>query len=144
MISGDVQTKEGNKFVGYTAAVKDHKTIRDMYAKLRLVHPGAKHIICAFYLPGQELHYNQDSHDDGDHGVSKHILQIMLQNGLVNRVIFVTRHSNGVKMGSNRFGTYLKAAASAVNKCQVNEITNMRQQVDIDPYNRRSCCQTKN
>ena len=66
---------------------------------MRLCYPTARHIICAYNLPGEKHHRYKGYCDDGEHGAGAKILQYLLDNNLLCRVIFVTRIYSGVKLG---------------------------------------------
>ena len=113
--AGQEHKKDGNRFVGFVTAAKSHKVIRDAYVRMKLSCPSAKHIICAYNLDGQEDHYCQDYHDNGDHGMARHVLSLMQQYNIRNYAVFVARFVSQTKIFSDRIGLYLKAAASAIN-----------------------------
>ena len=100
VIKGEVLQSEGNAFIGYTADVSSFAEIRKLYLKLRLLHARARHIVCAYYLPGAKHHY-QDYEDDGEIGAGRVILSFMQRNNLMNRVFFVTRFC-GAKLGRRK------------------------------------------
>ena len=68
VIKGPVSKVADSVFIPYSADVGNFQTIRDIYMKIRLMHARARHIVCAFYLPGAEKHYNQDYVDDDEIG----------------------------------------------------------------------------
>ena len=96
-------SKEGSRFMAFTAPVANHRTIRDMYIKMKLVYPSARHIVCAYNIPGAEPHYNQDFEDCGEPGAGKELLEMLLQNNIGSRVIFVTRFCGSLKLSGERF-----------------------------------------
>ena len=67
-MKGPTITEKGNTFIPYAMDVNDFQAIRDGYLKLRLIHAPARHIVCAYHLPGQDAqkHLNSDSCDDQD------------------------------------------------------------------------------
>ena len=105
--------EDGNVFIGFTLAAGDFNKINDAYLKMKLCYPKARHIVCAYYLDGEEYHYTRGSCDDGEHGAGIKLLRYMLENNLRNRVIFVVRYYSGKKIGLNRFVNIIEAA----NKC---------------------------
>ena len=128
---GQEISTEGNRFVAFTAPAKNFQQIREMYMKMKLTFPSAKHIVCAYWIPGKEDHYCQDFHDNGEHGAGKRLLEMMKQNSITNRAIFVLRYCTDKKIGANRFTVYLKAAASAINLNPINGILQQNQQVKV-------------
>ena len=108
-----VFTSQGSKFTAYSAEVTSHQQIRELYMKLKLTKTTAKHIVCAYIIPGP-LHTCRDFHDDGEPGSGRVLLQLMQERQLENRVIFVVRRYGGVKLGSTRFEGYRQAAISVL------------------------------
>ena len=129
---GATLAKNGSSFIGLTAAVCDYKTIRDLYIKLKLTYPSARHIVCAYWIPGAKTHYTMDFHDNGDHGASRAILELLKQNDVGCRVVFVVRFCTEEKLGPNRIHMYQKAASSAINLNGMNDILDTRQSVKTD------------
>ena len=113
MNKGKVIMKERSRFQAYTADVTTHQQIRQYYMKLKLTMPEARHIVCAYIIPGQ-LHICKDFQDDGEPGSGRVLLQLMEQLDLKNKVIFVVRKYGGIKIGAARFLCYKQAASSAL------------------------------
>ena len=101
---------QDNFFIAYSADTENYNQIRDTYLKIRLLHARARHIVCAYYLPGEEIHYTRDFIDDGDMGAGRPILNYMVENEIINKAIFVVRFTGKNKMHSERLKTYAKMA----------------------------------
>ena len=130
-LCGDtVQVGEGNFFTGYIMDTVCFEEIRDAYMKIRLNHADARHIVCAWSVPGVDNVYCEDGCDDEDYGASRIILNMMREHQITHRVIYVVRVC-GNKLNSERFPSYLKAAMSVVNKYPVNAKTGTSQRVKI-------------
>ena len=130
----DPIVKDKSVFQAYTAGVKSFAQIRDFYKKLKLIHPEARHIVCVYYLAGdQENHYTRDFFDDGEAGAGKAILDFMISNKLENRVFFITRKYGGIKMGAERFQCYLNTVKNLTEKAlgiqQKEEMVNAEQEL---------------
>ena len=123
--------KEGSIFEGYTASVSSHAEIRSLYIKAKLMKPGARHIVCAFMLPGKEEHFLQDFCDDEEHGAGRILLDYLKQNSLQNRVVFVARKYGGIRMGPDRFECYKQAAELAIKANLWNHVTKEKQVISI-------------
>ena len=126
---GDEIQCEGSIFTGYTEAVSNHQQIRDLYVKLKLLVPEAKHIVCAYWVPHQEEYYALDYHDDGEPTAGRILMDFLKVNNLQNRCIFVARRYGGSKIGTERFQCYLDAANTAVQKGSNNELLQIQQEV---------------
>ena len=107
-------TKQNSKFVAYHANVTNHQQIQQLYKKMKLIKPAARHIVCCYWIDDQYPCYSKDYHDDGEPGVGRQILDLMVAKQLKNKVIFAVRHYGGTKMGTDRFTCYMKAVKSAL------------------------------
>ena len=131
---GNEISKEGSKFVAYTDCVTNHKDIRDLYVKIKLLQPTARHIVCAYWVKHPEDYYALDYHDDDEHGAGRLLMEFLRVNNLKNRVVFVARRYGGTKLGGDRFQCYLDAATNVIENNLFNTILNEQQQVAIkDP-----------
>ena len=111
MLKGKVIHKDGSKFLAYSAPASTHQEVREMYMKLKLTRPEARHVVCAYMLPGP-IHVSHDFHDDGEHGGGRTLLQFMEEKNMVNSAVFVIRKYGGVKLGPARFECYRQAVNS--------------------------------
>ena len=103
--------KEGSRFIAYTAPVRNLQNIRQIYMKLKLVQPNARHIVCSYILKeGGPVHATHDFHDDGEPGSGRILLELMERNGFENCALFIVRKYGGFKLGAERYNCYLQAA----------------------------------
>ena len=102
-----------SKFTAHIASVKSHQQIRQIYKKMRLLHPEARHIVCAYWLEGGDTVYNQSFHDDQEPGAGRVLLKFLRENNLEGQVVFVARRYGGIRMGNDRFVCYQEAAKAA-------------------------------
>ena len=123
----DSFVQDGNTFIGYTAMVNSPKDVQDTYHKIRLIHPGARHVVCAYILQGLIKHENEDFCDDEETNAGRIILQEMIRNEWEARAIYVVRYS-GSKMGGERLNAYLKATRYAL-AAPYNILTNKKEKV---------------
>ena len=128
---GGIITQERSIFTGYTAAVDSYSEVRDLYIKLKLMHPGVRHIVCAFWIRGDPF-YSQDFCDDGEISAGRSLLNILLNNNMENRVVFVARKFGGTKMGSSRFECYREAAISAIQSQPWNNKLKLEQKLSVN------------
>ena len=99
-------------------AAGSYTHVEEAYLKIRLLHPAAKHVVCAYFLEGTEPHYDQDFCDDGEHGTGKHLLSWLQDNQLNARAIFVVRYYSQ-KIGPDCFKMFTQAAESALKKTKI-------------------------
>ena len=116
MSSSQPLTREKSIFQAYVSRVSSFNEINDLYKHMKLIQPTARHIVCAFYIDGDQHHYTRDYHDDEEPGAGRNLLNILKKYGLNNCVVFVTRKFGGVKMGPERFVCYQNVALEALEK----------------------------
>ena len=122
-----IQTK-GNTFIPYVACVDSTDQVQDLYMKIRLSHAEARHIICAYSVPGAEVLECSDHCDDEDHGVSKAVLDILLENNISHRAVFIVRNV-GDKLHDERISTYAAAAKAILSTHTWNSKTQSDQKI---------------
>ena len=93
--------EQNSAFLGFTISARSFQEIRQAYSKLKIVHAGARHIVCAFSIPGAEKHHCNDYCDDGETGAGRMLLNMMMENNITSRAIFVVRHCHGEKNRSS-------------------------------------------
>ena len=128
---GNEIKKDGNRFVAYGLDVTNHQQIREAYLKLRLLHPKARHIVCAYYLPQTGPQY-QDYCDDQEVSAGRIILKNLVENDLINKAVFVVRYC-GEKLGQDRFDLYTQAMKWLMDKHPYNQIRKQQQKMESLP-----------
>ena len=114
---------DGQVFLGYTSAVRSIEEVNELYSKIRSFHTDAQHILCSFRLPHREFHTHQDFEDDGEHNGGAFLLQLMMDSGIRNRVLFVVRIYDGTHIGSKRYDAMKDATKSALAAANKNPYT---------------------
>jgi hypothetical protein len=98
-------------FVSPASCVEDAR-----YAYLAISRfPGvtsATHLISA-YLTQDDFY---DYFDDGDHGLGRHVFELMNQKGLKGAIIFLSRDFGGIHLGKDRFTLINKVVKQAMSK----------------------------
>ena len=123
---GDTILLKKNAFTAYSLPTENYSQISRAYMKLHLNHADARHIVCAWNIPGIKTYESQDCCDDNDHGVGHSILQILTENNIERRAIFVVR-KGGQKLYEERIPTYVKAAKEVIQKYPDNPLLNQKQ-----------------
>ena len=111
--SADIE-RSRSIFTAYTAKVQTLQQVRNIYTKVRLVQPEARHVVCAYSLDHPQPFFAQDYQDDQEPGAGRAILQFMDMNNIQNRVVIVARKYGGIRMGNERFQCYVQAAKEAI------------------------------
>ena len=127
---GKVHRIKNNYFTGYTFATAKFEEIQDVYMKIRLNHAEARHIVCAWHIPGSNILECLDGCDDEDLGVSRALVSLLKHNEITHRAIYVVRVC-GEKLNQERMPTYLQVAADVINQFPNNELTRTTQKAVI-------------
>ena len=125
----DTIEKDGNLFTAYSYEATEYQAIQDAYMKIRLNHPSARHIVCAWSIPGRKIYEANDYCDDEEHGIGKHILDLLIDNNITCRAVFVVQKF-GRKLNNERIAAYVEAAQSVVKQYPFNSILEKNQHVD--------------
>ena len=89
---------KGSLFQGHAVNVKSSQDVRAAYRKIKLLYPESDHIILAYAVKNYTGH-----HDHGEHMAGSKILQVLLNRGRNNTVLFITREYGGAQLGQCRF-----------------------------------------
>ena len=133
VVKGDTLKVKDSLFVPYSADVQNFKNIRESYMKIRLMHARARHIVCAYYLPGAEIYHNQDYVDDEESGAGRAVLKLMQENNISNKAFYIVRICGKERLNENRISSYVAAATSVQNMNSFNAILNGYQPVNANP-----------
>ena len=115
--------EQDSQFIAYTAAVQTYQQIQDLYTKMRIMHGGARHVVCAYNVPSNNIFTGIDGCDDQEPGAVKGIVNALKLGEITNRVFFVIRYCGSAKLGSKRFELYLNAAKEALRLNPENSVT---------------------
>ena len=88
---------------------------------------GARHVVCAYSIPGRNFHINQSYCSDDEHKMGNVLLGLLEEANITNRALFVGRTYDGEHIGPDRFNAFKKAAKSAVNRSSFNQVTGRHQ-----------------
>ena len=136
--SGGVIQQDKSIFEGFTASVSTIAQIRRLYIKVKLMQPTARHVVYAYYLPGEYLQYQLGSCDDEEPGAAKAILSILEKNNMKNRVVFISRKYGGIRLGSDRFECYKQAAKTVLMANPHNTVLDIDQTITQEDTQTRS------
>ena len=126
---GDKIMKSGSSFIAYTCAANSLDTVKDAYMKVKLEHPGARHIAAVWSLPGVNKYEADDFQEDQEYGVGRIMWKCVQDNGLTNRAFYVVRYYGGTKMGNERFDCYVAAMKNALMNDAKNMLTGSVQMI---------------
>ena len=141
---GGSVNQDKSTFRAYTASIKDkdYNQIRQLYVKMKLIEPAARHITCSYIADADEssgeIHYTRSYCDDSEPGAGKQILDMMIRNKIYNRVIFVARMYGGIRMGQDRFECYAQAAKAAIQEFQYNSVLKVDQMITVTQKEKRA------
>ena len=114
--SGAEVVQDNSVFKAYVVKANNHEEIQEAYIQMKMIQPEARHIVCAYWINDPTLKpcYAQDYHDDGEPGAGRVLLNLLKENLLSGHVLFVARKYGGIRMGTERFSCYIKAAKIAL------------------------------
>ena len=130
-VRGDAVRKEDSVFLPYSADVKSLQDVRNGYLKIRLMHARARHVVCAYNLPGNPSFHYQDFEDDEEHGAGRVLLNILMQNNIQNKAIYIVRFCGKTKLGSERFNCYVQALENVQKINDYNSILKVKQPITV-------------
>ena len=114
-------------FTAISQEVKNINEVRLGYIKARRLFPDALHVICIYFLPGQDSARCQDFCEDGETGAGNQLLDLMTENNLVHRALYIARYYGGKHLGPSRFQSYKEAMSSAISRSSYNSIIKKNQ-----------------
>ena len=119
-------TQTASTFTGYAINATTHKQIRKAYIRMKLAFPQARHIMCAYIIPGTAEYYAENSCDDGEYAGGQAILDLLKEEGYKNCAVFVVRYYGGIKLGRQRFDIIKQDALYVLQKLEgvIKEVKN--------------------
>lgn len=118
-VEGSRETQDSSIFTGFAAEIYSAQQVQNYYDALRLFHPEATHIVCAYKLPGTNLATSFGAIDDGEYGGSRVLLGLLNKGKHVNKALFVMQIYGGQHIGALRFQLMEKVAQVALdNLCK--------------------------
>ena len=127
VLSGPKIEQDSSEFKAYTIAVSSHQEVQEAYSKVRWVHAAARHIVCAYYLPEESIFEQKGYCDDGEIGAGRKVMDLLVQNHIGSRAIFIVRYYGGTKLGTDRFQCYIQAAKGAIQQHPYNLVLKIEQ-----------------
>ena len=123
---GELMINGACKFQAISQEVRTYDDVRCGYIKACHKHPDALHVVCAFNLPGHDIHL-QDFADAGELGAGRNLLELLTDNDITHRAIYVVRYYDGKQLGPSRFLSYEEATISAISRSSYNSLTKRNQ-----------------
>ena len=123
--------QDGNVFAAHVLSTNSLKEVQDGYLKLKLIHPKARHIMCAYLLEGDEL-FDRGYCDDGEFGASVKILEYLIEHNIRCRAIYVVRYYSGRKIGPDRFSCIIRAVKECLETYTLNSVLGYAQELASD------------
>ena len=115
--TSDVSAEQNSTFLTYAAATRNVQEIRQAYHRVRILHPGADHVVAA-YINNQHSGYQDDSEYGAGHRLLKHIQD---NYSCVKHVaVFMVRTYGGTKLGPDRF-KHMKDSVSVAIEHLINK-----------------------
>ena len=137
----NIKTRKGNKiiiedsvFIAYCIDAKDLQEVRRAYLKIKVLNARARHIVCAYSLPGPQRQKMIDYEDDMEHGAGRTVLTAMLENDVSHKAFYIARFCGQVKLGKKRLEGYLQAAENVLQSNPTNLLLDKEQSFNNERY----------
>ena len=127
-----VITEADSKFIAYTVAADSIETIQTIYIKMRLLHPKARHIVCAYRVQVDEDYEEIEGCDDQEPGAARSIIKMMWDNDIQARAFYVIRYCGHAKLSGKRFECYAHAAKLVLHQHPKNIFLGIEQKINMD------------
>ena len=95
--------EEDSRFKCYAAEVMNLDQVVDNYRHLKIKYGDATHVTMAYRLPGENVAELQDYFDDGDYGIGRTILNVLIDERKFYRAIYIVRYFGKKQLGPKRF-----------------------------------------
>ena len=119
--------KHGSDLYAFAYDVSNIDQINEGYKAVRLNHLQARHVACAFRLPGVLVAQMEDAHDDEEYSVGRILLNALKFANITHKCVYVVRYYSGVHIGNDRFQCYLETARSSINRNPTNSVLQQQQ-----------------
>lgn len=134
------QIIEKSRFIAYAAPAESREDAEAFINSIRKKHRDATHNVPAMVI-GDQFQLQWGSDDGEPQGTSgAPIVQMMVNEGITNTVIVVTRYFGGIKLGTGglvrAYTSSAKMGLQAAGICSVEEMVLRDYQVDYAAYNR--------
>ena len=115
---------KGSKFLSFAFPVTTEEEVKVELAKLRKLHPSARHHCYAFMLGVNKQGYRANDDGEPSNTAGKPILGQINSKGLTNVLIVVVRYFGGTLLGvSGLINAYKMAAADSLENAKIVEKT---------------------
>ena len=135
---GKELTVNKSVFIPYVVEAENIQRVKDVYTKLKIQQPGARHIVCAYSIPHSKPFLANDYQDDGEPGAGRIMSELLVNNNIQNVAVFVVRKYGGVRMGSDRFLCYEEVAKQAVEALTGKQLITRAKQNELNQQERAS------
>ncbi|GGH26466.1 YigZ family protein [Sphingobacterium alkalisoli] len=115
---------KGSKFIAYAYPFKEESKLKDVIARLKTLHPKARHYCWAYRLTSDRnvFRINDDGEPSGTAG--RPILNVLLSKDITNILVVVVRYFGGTLLGvPGLIHAYKTAALEALTNAQFVEKT---------------------
>ena len=129
-----------SRFIAYAQDLKNvsnkYQQIQRAYLRVKLLHPSAQHVICAYDVDEQDI-FAKDYCDDGEHGAGRAALNYLAECNVKDTACFIVRYYGGHKIGQQRFQCINSAIASSILEMRTKGLP-PQQKSAIQPEQSRS------
>ena len=112
---GEKAHKAGSTFIGFAAKVHSINDVVTAYRQLRYRFMEVASIMCTYRIMDPDVAHMQDSIDNEEYGAGRRLLQMLIDNSVKNKAVFVIRKFKGQHIGPIRFNMIVDVAKSAID-----------------------------
>ena len=112
----DKHVEAGSEFFCHYQKVKSVKEVQQGLNKMKIKYGDANHTVTAYKLPDAEGPFKQGFEDNVEWGAGWRMLEELKNKNQEGIAVFITRYSEGTKMGARRFEVYRDLTQKAVRK----------------------------
>lgn len=142
-IAGEGQAEqiiEKSRFIAYVKPVETKEEADDFIASVRKKHKDATHNVPAMVL-GDNFQVQWASDDGEPQGTSgAPMVQMLVQEGITNVVVVVTRYFGGIKLGTGglvrAYTSSAKLGLAAAGICDICDMSVLAYNVDYSVFNK--------
>ena len=120
--------KKGNQISAISIPVQSFEEINKAYLAVKLRNADARHIVAVWNIPTENIYDGQNFCEDDEFGVGIPLLNMLLDNDITHRAIFLVRRC-GEKLNADRIPCYKQALAAVVRQAPFNKILQKEQSI---------------
>ena len=107
--------EQGSKFIAYAIGVGSVQQVQNYMVHFRRKHGAAHHVCVAYRLASIDKAYGEDYFDDQEHSMGRRMLDHLIREEIVNKMIVLVRYYGGIHIGQARFDIMYELVKEALD-----------------------------